>query len=349
MPGAGGPLAVRVGEEGGGARHEQAHVGGRCGRQAGVVEEARVERGHPHHRGGLRHQAQRLVGVEAGHQDHRAAVAERDVGGDEQAVGVEHGQRVEEAVGRGEAPECGEGFRVGDQVAMGEHGALGTARGARGIEQRGEVGVAAGDCGRQGRGSVRGLGEGAIPGRAQGGEGSATARRHGSARVGVGRVGEEQPRAAVGHKVVEFRGRVGRVEREEDRARHHAGGVKGQRVGRFRHLCRDAVARGDAERRERGRHPRRAVEKARMGERAAIGQDQERGRLPGVGREEAVEGGVRHVAGLVRGRGEGGGRCPREGWRGALPPGAACAALPPGYLQHVEDERGKAWGSMRHR
>ena len=97
-------LGVRRRQEGSAAGHEQAHVLDEFTGEARMREEARVEGRHAHERGGRREETHDLVGVEARDEDHRSARDEGDVHRDEEAVGVEDREGVQEHVVLGELP-----------------------------------------------------------------------------------------------------------------------------------------------------------------------------------------------------------------------------------------------------
>ena len=95
-----------------------------------MIEKPGIKRRHAHQRGRARHRGQDRIGVEPGLKQHCRAGKQRDIDGDEQAVGMEDRQRVNEDVVRGEAPEIDENLGVGDKVVVGQHRALRAARGA---------------------------------------------------------------------------------------------------------------------------------------------------------------------------------------------------------------------------
>ena len=130
---------VGLGEQRRRAADEQAHVRGRLARQAGMVEQAGVEGRHAHQRSRARQRRDHRVGVEARLEDHRRAGEQRDIGGDEQAMGMEDGQRVDQHVVGGEAPELDERLGVGGEIVVGEHRALRAPGRARGVEDGGEI------------------------------------------------------------------------------------------------------------------------------------------------------------------------------------------------------------------
>jgi hypothetical protein len=78
-------------------------------------------------------------GVELAQPDHLAAVEQRRVDGHEQAVHMEDGQCVDQHVALSPSPVVLEHDRVGQQVAVRQHGALAAARGAAGVEDGSQV------------------------------------------------------------------------------------------------------------------------------------------------------------------------------------------------------------------
>ena len=105
----------------------------------GLAEQAGVEGRHAHDDGGARHQAHEGGELELRHPQDARGVEQRGVQGDEQAVHVEDRQRMQQHVARHEAPVGVQRLGVGGDVAMRDHGALGAAGGAGGVDQRGEI------------------------------------------------------------------------------------------------------------------------------------------------------------------------------------------------------------------
>ena len=107
------------------------------------------------------------VGIEAVLEDHRRPGQQRDVDGDEEAMGVEDGQRVNEPVGGRKPPAVDEGEGVRREVPVGQHRAFRAAGGAGGVKDRRQIVRRAGSrlefrrCG----GDL--LGEGAVAGDAE--------------------------------------------------------------------------------------------------------------------------------------------------------------------------------------
>ena len=124
LAGAGLEFDMGLGEQRGAARDEQAHMLDERAVEARIGEQPRVEGRHAHHRGRLRHAGDEVVDVERRQEDHRAAGQQHHVGGDEQAVGVEDRQRVQEHVICREAPGLDQRFGVGEQIVVRQHGAL---------------------------------------------------------------------------------------------------------------------------------------------------------------------------------------------------------------------------------
>ena len=145
MAGACKPFAMGFGEQRRRAGDEQPHVPRGLLAQRRVMQEPRIERGHAHQHGRARHQFDDQVGIEFRQEDHRGTREQRDVARHEQAVGVIDRQRVDQDVVFGEAPVVDQGQRVRGQIVVAQHRALGTAGGARRVEDGGEVVIAARD------------------------------------------------------------------------------------------------------------------------------------------------------------------------------------------------------------
>jgi hypothetical protein len=88
----------------GGAGDEQPHVLAGFPVQARVGQQAGVEGRDAHEDGGARQQAEDLLHVELRQEQHRRAVQQHAVGRDEQPVGVEDRQGVQQHVVRLPAP-----------------------------------------------------------------------------------------------------------------------------------------------------------------------------------------------------------------------------------------------------
>ena len=145
VAGARGPFAMGIGEQRRGARNEQPHVLGGFLRQRRALQQPRVEGRHAHQHGRARHQLDDQFGIEFRQEDHRGAGEQRDVARHEQAVGVIDRQRVDQHVLVGEAPVVDQAVGVRREIVVRQHRALGTAGGARGVEDRGEVVIGARD------------------------------------------------------------------------------------------------------------------------------------------------------------------------------------------------------------
>ncbi len=261
MAGAGVPFAVRVGQERRRTRDEQAHVRARLLGQPLMIQQADIEGRHAHHRRGLRHQAHDLVRIEFRQEDHRRAGHQRDVGRHEQPMGVEDGQRVQQHVVGREAPVIDQRQRVGGQVVVAQHRALGAARGARRVEDGGEIVRSAVDVGEGRSLAGRERGERPLPLGVQRLHRRAAGDRLDA--VELGGIAHDQRRLGVADEIVQFGQRVGVVERQEDRAGPHAGQIGHQHGHRFFDLHGHPVAGLHAERDEGvGVGARRGFERA---------------------------------------------------------------------------------------
>ena len=80
-----------------------------------------------------------LLGVETRQEPESAAGQQRHVGGDEEPMGVEDRQGVEQRVDAGEAPQRRQGGGIGTEILVGQHRSLGAAGGSRGVEQGREI------------------------------------------------------------------------------------------------------------------------------------------------------------------------------------------------------------------
>ena len=124
------------------------HDGGAGGQQAQAGEvRLRPAREVDHRLDGRRHQhelgravvlkrAQRRRGVEAAVQDHRPPDIEGRRGQDVEPADMEHRQHRQHPVGIAEPGIVDAVMRVDLDRLLGEHGALGMARGARGVDQQ---------------------------------------------------------------------------------------------------------------------------------------------------------------------------------------------------------------------
>ena len=294
-------VAVRLRQEGRGAGDEETHVPRDRTVEGGRVQQAGVEGRHPHHRRRLRHQADHLARVEFRQQDHRAARDQRDVHRDEEAVGVEDREGMQQHVRLGEAPVVRERFGVGQKVALAQHRALGAPRRAGGVEEGGEVVFAAGD-------GVEIVGAG----RGQRGERAPALRRKGQHpgiaprglhRGRAGGVDDEDPRAGIADEIFCLGGGVGGVERQDDQAGLRAARHDAKRVGRLVDLQRDPVARLRARAGQGVGVAGGIAGEGGMGHRAGPRNVQERRVAPGIRAEEAVVERVGHGPFLRHGGG----------------------------------------------
>ncbi len=94
--------------------------------------------------------------------------------------------------------------------------------------------------------------------------------------VGLRAVADQQPCAGVFDEIAEFLARIAGVQRQEDDAGLHAGGVERQRLGRLLGLGGEAVAGFEAETRERVGDARSKAQKGVMRQGAAVGKVQKR-------------------------------------------------------------------------
>ncbi len=197
------------------------------------------------------HQVQGGVRLEAAHQDQGGAQPERGVHRHGLAVGVEQRQAAEHHVVRAGLVAVERVHRgVEHQVELAEHGALGLAGGAAGVEDHRRVlGLPAhvGGQGRRARRAVLQPGQPVGLGRAHGHHGQPGQCRGPGARLGQHAVAHQQARAAVPQHVRHLLGG------EQQVHRHHHGAGRQDRVvgGRERHRVgrdqRDPVARCHAQ------------------------------------------------------------------------------------------------------
>ena len=283
---------VGLGEERRRARGEEPHVGDAVAGEARIVEEAGVEGRDAHHRRRLGQAVDHLVDLEARQPDHRAARQQDDVGGDEEPVGVEDRQGVEEDVAVGEAPGRDQHLGVRDEVVVGQHRALRAPGGARRVEDRGEVVGPAVDRGERGRGIADAVGERAVALSVEGLE----AGRQRREAFGAARIADEQRRARILDEVRDLVRGIGGVERQEDDAGSEGGEVEGEGLRCLLDLHRHPVAGPEADVGERARRRQRPGVERRPGHRPPGRVGQERGRACSERREKGVVERVGHRA-----------------------------------------------------
>jgi hypothetical protein len=114
-------------------------MGGQIAGEARLAQQARIEGGDAHQHIGLRHQPHQFLHVEFGQQDDRRSRRDGDVGSHEQPMRVEDRQGMQQPVIRGIAPVFAQGLRIGSQIALTEHRPLRTPRGARCIQDGGQI------------------------------------------------------------------------------------------------------------------------------------------------------------------------------------------------------------------
>ena len=238
VPGSGLPSVKGGRRQRRGAADEHPHTAAVAAAEVRILQQAGVEGRHPHHHRGLGQVPLDRVHVETGQEDRRSAAQQGAVQGDEQAMHMEQRQGVQQHVVVPPAPAPAQGYGIGADVVMGQHRALGAARGAGGVHQGGQViaiafgYVMAWLCG------IHGLHEAAAasPQRQHGP--AAVPTRHVSAR----RVPHEQPGLRIGKKVRHLSGGVGGIERHIDPARLQRCQVQGHGLGRLADLGQHPVA-----------------------------------------------------------------------------------------------------------
>ena len=212
----------------------------RRGERAAVMRDAPQPALGPREEGERRHQHQRI------------AVEQRaEAGADQPHVVVER-QPGHEDVGRARLRRRPHRAKVGHQVRVRQHHALGLPGAARGVLQERDV---------AGRGAVRRHGAAGLRHLL---DGQDVAERLGMRAQHVGErlrglAGDEDPRAAVGHDprdaaevLLELRRPRRRIERDRDRPRAQRAVEGGEEAAAGRQHDRDPVARRDAARREPG-------------------------------------------------------------------------------------------------
>jgi hypothetical protein len=213
-----------------------------------MLEQADVERRHAHEARRPRHQREDLVGVEFLQEQHRPAGEQQRVRRDEEPVGVEHRERVDEHVVAREAPVVDEGERIRGKVVVRQHRALGAPRCPGRVEDGGEVLGAARDVREGVARTGRGLRHSATPVGAEGHRvGDAGLRGDRDERRHAARVAHEHPRLGVAEEVRDLGRRVGGVEGQEHRPGAHAAEVEEDDLDALLDLDGDAVPRPDPE------------------------------------------------------------------------------------------------------
>ena len=322
------PLAMGLGEQRRGARNEQPHVRGRLGVQHLVLEQAHVEGRDAHQHGRPRHQLEDPVDVELRQEDHRRAGEQRDVGRDEEPVGVEDRQRMDQHVVGGVGPGLAQRLGVRDEVAVGQHRALGAAGGARGVEQRREI-VGRALHRREGfRSRVGRVRQAALALGVERDERGAGLVRSGLQRLAPARVADEDRRLGVADEVLDLGRGVAGVERQEDPAGAHRAEVEHDRLDRLLDLGGDPVAGLHAEAGEGVGHPAGAGDEVGIGDAlAGGGLDRGGGGVGDVVRQESEEIGVHGVHRMRGGQDRGaGGRAARTASEAAIRPFSASAS-----------------------
>ena len=290
------------------SRDEQPHVGSGGARQRGLAQHAHVERGHAHEDGGARQGGDHRGRVELGEPEHLARAQQRGVDGDEQAMHVEDGQRVDQHVALLPAPVVLQRDGVGQQVAVRQHGALAAPGGAAGVDDGGQ------GIGTAGRRGVRaGMVGGALE------QAAALAVAQGVDGLGAGLEGDardpgKRRRGAHHHgglgvlqEVFDLAAAVGGVERQEHQAGAQRRQVQRQRFDGFFHLHGHARAGLQAVRVEQvGDAGAGLVELGpAVVARAAVGRDRLDGGGVQIGGKGRAQGGKKVVWAVHGGRGGG--------------------------------------------
>ena len=200
-------------------------------------------------------------------------------------MGMENRQRVQQYISLGEVPDIDKGFGVAEQVLLAQHCPLGPARGARGIEERGQILCGAvygvecvGQCGCQ-------IAQRAAAGGVHGFNSCASRSGDGGQCADIGRITHQQSRTGVADEVIHLGGGVAGVERQKHQPRLNTGRIKRQRIGRFPDLHRHTVARYQSLVSKRIGIARGRADELIMGDGAPVGQDQKCRGLPDMATE----------------------------------------------------------------
>ena len=303
MSGALGPGLEGLQQQGRRAGHKQTHGRAGLGVQARLAQKAHIQGGHAHEDGGLRQIRQHLLGLKARHPNHFAAVEQRAVQGDKQAVHMEDGQAVDQHIptalrpcGSRPAPVFLEHLGIAQQITMAEHGTLAAAGGAAGV-----------DHGRQIAGFARGDGVHIAVLRSaleQAALALVVQREH-ILRAGlkgelagpaeIAWAANQHRRFGIAQKVGQFAALVGHIERQIHKAGAQRGQVEQHGFDRFVHMGSDAAACGQAQRLQQiGQHGRGAVQIAPGIVQAGLGLD---GNLIQIAREAGAQGSKKIVLG----------------------------------------------------
>ena len=166
---------------------------------------------------------------------------------------------------------------------VGEHRALGAARGAGGVNQGGQViALALGDF-KAGLGGVHGLHEASI----SFAQGQLSQTGTLAIQDWAGRIPHEHLRLRIGKEVRHFGSGVGRVERHIDAADLERCEVEGHRLGRLAHLGQDPLARPDASLNKHRGQARGSLGQIGVGPQCPI--DHAQGRSIPMGREDGLQ------------------------------------------------------------
>ena len=229
-------------KQGSRAGYEQARAPAGRLVESRMLEQAHVEGRHAHEHGCPGQMTQHLLCIELRQQQHRRPALQHAVAGDEETVGVEDGQRVEEHVIRPKPPGALQDLGVGSEVAMTQHRPLRSPGGAGGVQQRRRISVRADDAVLHGCEGLGRFGQSALA--------VAVEAEHFSHPPAGGdrlelrpgfRTAHEQRRLRVGEEVVELGFRVGRIEGEVNEARTQTGEVEEQGAGRLVDLHRHSI------------------------------------------------------------------------------------------------------------
>ena len=133
------PFRECFNEQGCRTRNEQTHVAHSLLVQGRLGQHAHIQRGHAHEDGGLGHFGNDKFGVKFGEPNHFAAIDERTMKSDEQTVNVKDRQGMNEHIALFPTPIGFQSLRVAEHVAMRQHGAFASARGAAGVQNSSQV------------------------------------------------------------------------------------------------------------------------------------------------------------------------------------------------------------------
>ena len=239
------PGAEGFDQHGGRARNKQAHMRRHLTVQPGVGQHAHIQRRHAHEDRGVLEARHHGLWVVFGKPDHGTAIEQCTMNRHKQTVHMEDRQSVNQHIAFLPAPVHLEHGRIGQQIAMAEHGPLAAPGGAAGVENGRQI-----VCTALHRLMIVRVVGGAVQQRSRAICAQRVDMAHAVVESNLGHPAKalgrthDHSRLGIAHKVLNLSALVGGVEWQENMTSAQRGQIQHHGLDRLFHLHRNAAALG---------------------------------------------------------------------------------------------------------